>query len=241
MRKTHRRGFSLVELMVVVAIMAVLISFAVPRFLGARRSANETSAIGTMRAIVSAQMALQAAGSIDTDSDGQAEYGYFGEMGGTVPARVSAGGSPGAGTLGNDELDPSPLIQSLGSVSQSVVTHSGYVFQIWLPAGNAAPIAGLAEDPSGGKLAAPFPDSDATENAFCAYGWPVRAGFTGSRCFFVNQEGVILEMQNRGATPYSGVTGGPDFDAAFGLVGDMSAGFARGGPAADGNTWMPVQ
>lgn len=239
--RSSSRAFSLVELLVVVAIMAVLISFAVPRFLGARRSANETSAIATMRAIVAAEMALQAASSIDTDSDGQSEYGYFGEMGGTIPARIAVGGAPAAGVVGVDELDPSPLIQSLGSVSQSVVTHSGYVFQLWLPGTNTSPIAGLAEDVGGGKTSAPFPDPDATETRFCAYGWPVRAGFTGTRCFFVNQEGVILEMKNRGASPYSGVGGGPAFDAAFTLVGDMGAGFARGGPAVDGNTWVAVQ
>jgi hypothetical protein len=102
-------------------------------------------------------------------------------------------------------------------------------------------MAGLAEDALGGKLAGPFPDSDACETRFCAYAWPVRSGFTGTRCFFVNQEGVILEMNNRGTATYSGVSGGPSFDAAFATSSDMSAGFARGAAAADGNIWRPVQ
>ncbi len=241
MKTRQVSGFTLVELMIVVAIIAVLVGFAVPRFLGARRSANETSAITVMRSIVGAQLSIQSAGSIDTDADGQAEFGYLGELTGTKPARIAAGGSPSAGVAGTHELDPSPLLPSMGQLTQSVVTHSGYVFQVWLPGNSSTPMTGLAEDALGGKLAGPFPDPDACETRFCAYAWPVRAGFTGTRCFFVNQEGVILEMNNRGTATYSGITGGPSFDAAFAASGDMSAGFARGVAAADGNLWRPVQ
>src|SRR6185503_16774581 len=119
---------------------------------------------------------------------------------------------------------------------------SGYIFQMWLPANpGPAPIAGMAEDAGGGKTGAPFPDPQQTEQLFCAYGWPVRAGITGLRCFFVNQEGVILETSMRGGGAYSGITAPPNFDAAFSAAGDMSSDFARGVPGVDGNTWLPVQ
>jgi hypothetical protein len=101
-------------------------------------------------------------------------------------------------------------------------------------------VAGVPEDANGGKAAVPFPDSDNGEAMWCAYGWPLQAGRTGNLVFFVSQNGVILQTQNRGAGAYSTTAGGPNFDAAFTLPLDMSSVPAVGIPANDGNLWVPV-
>lgn len=51
----HRAfGFTLVEIMIVVAIIALIAAIAIPNLLRARHNANETAAIGNMKTIVNA-------------------------------------------------------------------------------------------------------------------------------------------------------------------------------------------
>ncbi|MEM7311295.1 MAG: hypothetical protein AAF682_31805 [Planctomycetota bacterium] len=75
-------------------------------------------------------------------------------------------------------------------------------------------VPGLAESALGGVNPSAFPAPDGGEQLWCCYAWPLVAGTTGQRVFFLNQEGVLLATGN-GDGAYDGFLAPPLFDAAL--------------------------
>jgi type IV pilus assembly protein PilA len=63
MKMMRRKGFTLVEIMIVVAIIALLAAIAIPNLLRARLNANEAAAISSLRTISTACESFRAAQS----------------------------------------------------------------------------------------------------------------------------------------------------------------------------------
>lgn len=80
MKNMGQKGFSLVELLVVVIIIAIVAAIAIPNLLASRRAANEASAISTLRTYHSAESTyLAMTGNHNT-------YGAAGDLTGLVDA-----------------------------------------------------------------------------------------------------------------------------------------------------------
>ena len=77
---SNNKGFTLIELMIVVAIIAIIAAIAIPNLLRSRMSANEAGAAGAMRTLSTGEVAFQTAAFVDADSDGVGDYGTLAQL-----------------------------------------------------------------------------------------------------------------------------------------------------------------
>ena len=67
----NERGFTLIELMIVIAIIAIIAAIAIPNLIEARKGSNEAAAIGALRTLTTAQALFREG---DKDKNGTLDY-----------------------------------------------------------------------------------------------------------------------------------------------------------------------
>ena len=137
----REKGFSLIELLIVVAIILIIAAIAIPNLLRSRMAANESSAAGALRTIATSNVTYSTTYNV----------GFAPSLASMAPPAA-----PPADSTAADLLD--------ATLAQDPATKSGYVFT-YVP-GVAAPTT-VAPNGTFSVVATPVSPASTGQSTFC--------------------------------------------------------------------------
>jgi prepilin-type N-terminal cleavage/methylation domain-containing protein len=185
-RFTMRKGFTLIELMIVIAIIAIIAAIAIPNLLESRVTANEAAASTSLKSgIFPAEVQFTGGGYQDADADLTGEYGPLQALSGRVATLRNAVGELKllSGPLG--AADNAGLVSANGYhftsfAPSATVALTGVTSTAWLEADAACPILTVAPATANNG-----------ERFFIVGCAPEKYSDTGRRVFAITQDGQI--------------------------------------------------
>lgn len=225
-----RKGFTLIELMIVIAIIAIIAALAIPGLLNAQRASNERNASASLKTIATAQADFRS-----NDRDGNRVNDYWtGDLAGLYAIDNSSTGTATPQPIRLIELSvgladafPMPDLLSNGNYGTPMTTY-----------GAQAPKAGywylsLFEDlqvTASGGVGSYKQDTDGSgdpvhnSSRFAAAAMPESYGASGNRVFILSEGNTMFSRDFGGDV----VTGSPPaptglFDGNWPLDADLAA------------------
>lgn len=196
--RNRRAGFSLLELMIVISIIAVLFAIGVVGFLSIRRASNEKATGASLKSLTTAEESFK---NNDLDQNRISDY-WTGDVSGLYAIRVI--GSTGKSIMALNDIglasaDTDAL--AAGGYTNGTVEHTGIPMA-------AQPKSGywyqaMVRDEQGADLRVDTDGFGAVHNngahGFCAV--PANYGITGSYCYIISSGNAVFRIDLAALTP----------------------------------------